>query len=139
MNHTNYFWYDSSFPQNTFIHTRSFSTFSVAKTSLPWRTIIMRLVFLPPFRLRPGFTMSLAIHRFFYKMTPAFQIGMLFGLKWLHFTENKNDLNKRRRHNHNKSVECKVSPTLWWKWVVNFAFFPAELTYLLKNEPKEPK
>ena len=72
----------------------------------------MRLVFLPPFRLRPGFTMSLAIHRFFYKMTPAFQIGMLFGLKWLHFTENKNDLNKRRRHNHNKSVECKVSPTL---------------------------
>ena len=48
----------------------------------------MRLVFPPPFRLRPGFTMSLAIHRFFYKMTPAFQIGMLFGLKWLHFTEN---------------------------------------------------
>ena len=71
----------------------------------------MRLVFLPPFRLRPGFTMSLAIHRFFYKMTPAFQIGMLFGLKWLHFTENKNDLNKRRRNNHNKSVECKVSRT----------------------------
>ena len=61
----------------------------------------MRLVFRPPFRLRPGFTMSLAIRRFFYKMTAAFQIGMLFGLKWLYFTEIcKNGLNKRLRNNH---------------------------------------